>query len=122
MAGPPSSSAVGAPERSALAACSSAASGIGGAGCGATGAAAPALGSQPASAGTISVAIPPPRLRAAATASAASPAAERASRALASQCETGRATDSMSVASGAPSGVCMTAWSPTRFTSGVRAL
>jgi hypothetical protein len=49
-------------------------------------------------------------------------AALRASRALAYQCETGRATEAMSLASGALSGACATAWSPTTLTIGVRAL
>ena len=66
--------------------------------------------------------MPPPRPRAAATAAAASVAAERALDVDLNQWETGRATDAMSVASGAPSGRCARAWSPTRFTSGVRAL
>ena len=87
-----------------------------------SGAAGPALASQPASAGTTRVAIPPPWLRAAATAAAASAAAPRASRALAYQCETGRATEAMSLASGALSGAWATAWSPTTLTIGVRAL
>ena len=120
VAAPPIRIAAGSPERSARAAASTAPSGTGAGGAGATGAAGPGAGDQPASAGRISVATPPDD--AAAAASAASRAADRASRALRSQCDTGRATDSMSLASGAPSGAWCTAWSPTRLTSGVRAL
>ena len=43
-------------------------------------------------------------------------------RAVASQCEAGRAIPSMSRVSGAPSGLCAIACSPTRLTIGVRAL
>ena len=119
---PPSRIAAGAEERSARSACSIAPSGTDVRGCGATGAATPGASDQPASAGSTSVAIWPPKLCAADAASAASAAAERASRVVASQCETGRAMPSTSLESGAPSGPCITAWSPTRFTIGVRAL
>ena len=122
VAAPPSSRAAGLPERSARAAASTAPSGTGAGGTTGSAAAGPALASQPASAGTTSVAIWPPWLRAAATASAASVAAERASRVLAYQSDTGRAIDAMSLASGALSGACSTAWSPTTLTIGVRAL
>ena len=106
VVGPPSSSAPR-PDFNARAAASIAPSVTGGRAATGRGATGPRLSSQPASAGRISVATPPPR--AAATASAASGAAERASGAVRTQCEAGLTIPSMSDASGAPSGLCATA-------------
>ena len=85
------------------------------------GAAAPRLGSQPASAGRISVATPPRARRPRPPRRPGSPPSGRRAR-VPSQCEAGRAMASMSLVSGAPSGLCTTACSPTRLTIGVRRL
>ena len=92
-----------------------------GAGRAGMGAAGSAPSSHETSAGSTSVEIEPGADDAAASASAASEATSPGDNDRRTQPEKVPATASMSLSSGASSRLCERAWSPTTFTSGVRA-
>ena len=84
-------------------------------------AATPAASFHWQSAGTISVATCPGGASAASIAATVSPATSSALRTERTQPETGFASETMSLVSGASAARCQLAWSPITFTSGERA-